>query len=56
MRSSSRGRNFIEERKIHRCYCRPQSYHQINDIIKKLENKLNRINFTEFEVVENLII
>ena len=30
----------------------PQSYHQINDIIKKLENKLNRINFTEFEVVE----
>ena len=27
----------------------PQSYHQINDIIKKLENKLNRINFTEFK-------
>ena len=30
----------------------PQSYHGINDIIKKLENKLKRINFTEFEVVE----
>ncbi len=30
----------------------PQSYHQINNIIKKLEKKTNSINFTEFEVVE----
>ncbi len=30
----------------------PQSYHQINDIIIKLEKKLKPINFTEFEVIE----
>ena len=30
----------------------PQSYHQINDIIQKLENKAKAINFTEFDVVE----
>ena len=30
----------------------PQSYHQINNIIKKLEKKTKSINFTEFEVVE----
>ncbi len=30
----------------------PQSYHQINNIIKKLEKKTKRINFTEFEVIE----
>ena len=30
----------------------PQSYHQINNIIEKLEKKTNSINFTEFEVVE----
>ena len=30
----------------------PQSYHQINDMIIKLENKSKPINFTEFEVIE----
>jgi tRNA-2-methylthio-N6-dimethylallyladenosine synthase len=30
----------------------PQSYHQIPDIIKKLENNKNKINSTEFEVIE----
>ncbi len=30
----------------------PQSYHQINDIIQKIENKSKAINFTEFDVVE----
>tara|TARA_B100001059_G_scaffold56112_1_gene51041 strand:- start:4705 stop:6000 length:1296 start_codon:yes stop_codon:yes gene_type:complete len=30
----------------------PQSYHQINDIILKLEKKSNSINVTEFEVKE----
>ena len=30
----------------------PQSYHQINDIIQKLEKKSKAINFTEFDVVE----
>ncbi len=30
----------------------PQSYHQINSIIKKLEQKIEPINFTEFEVIE----
>ena len=30
----------------------PQSYHQINDTILKLEKKLKPINFTEFEVIE----
>ena len=30
----------------------PQSYHQINSMIKKLEKKSERINFTEFEVIE----
>ena len=30
----------------------PQSYHKINDIISKLENKQTSINFTEFDVVE----
>ena len=30
----------------------PQSYHQINDTIKKLEKKIKRINFTEFDVIE----
>ena len=30
----------------------PQSYHQINDIISKLERKLIPINFTEFDVVQ----
>ncbi len=30
----------------------PQSYHQINNIIEKLEKKTNPINFTEFEVIE----
>jgi len=30
----------------------PQSYHQINDTILKLENKSKPINFTEFEVIE----
>ena len=30
----------------------PQSYHQIPDIIKKIENNKNKINSTEFEVIE----
>ena len=30
----------------------PQSYHQINVTIKKLEKKHKQINFTEFEVIE----
>ena len=30
----------------------PQSYHQINDTIIKLEKKLKPINITEFEVIE----
>ena len=30
----------------------PQSYHQINDAILKLEKKSKPINFTEFEVIE----
>ena len=30
----------------------PQSYHQINDIILKLEKKLKKINFTDFDVIE----
>jgi len=30
----------------------PQSYHQINEIILKLEQKLRSINFTEFDVIE----
>tara|TARA_B100001564_G_scaffold272134_1_gene233779 strand:+ start:990 stop:2285 length:1296 start_codon:yes stop_codon:yes gene_type:complete len=30
----------------------PQSYHQINYIIKKLEKKISKINFTEFEAIE----
>ena len=30
----------------------PQSYHQINDTISKLEKKLNPINITEFDVIE----
>ncbi len=30
----------------------PQSYHQINDVIIKIENKSKKINFTEFDVVE----
>jgi len=30
----------------------PQSYHQINDTILKLERKSKPINFTEFEVIE----
>ncbi len=30
----------------------PQSYHLITDIIKDIENKKNKINSTEFEVIE----
>ena len=30
----------------------PQSYHEINDVILKLEKKTQSINFTEFEVIE----
>tara|TARA_B100001057_G_scaffold197957_1_gene198543 strand:+ start:3561 stop:4856 length:1296 start_codon:yes stop_codon:yes gene_type:complete len=30
----------------------PQSYHGINDVILKLEKKIEKINFTEFDVVE----
>ena len=30
----------------------PQSYHQITNIISKLEKKLNPINQTEFDVIE----
>ena len=30
----------------------PQSYHQINDTILRLEKKIKPINFTEFEVIE----
>ncbi len=30
----------------------PQSYHQINDMILNLERKSNRINYTEFDVIE----
>ena len=30
----------------------PQSYHQINDMILKLEKKQKPINFTEFDVIE----
>ena len=30
----------------------PQSYHQINDAIIKLENKSKSMNFTEFEVID----
>ena len=30
----------------------PQAYHQIPEIIKKVENKIDKLNSTEFEVVE----
>ncbi len=30
----------------------PQSYHQINDMILKVEKKSKKINFTEFDVIE----
>ena len=30
----------------------PQSYHQINEIILKLEKKSNQLNVTEFDVIE----
>ena len=30
----------------------PQSYHQINDVILKIEKKIKKINTTEFDVVE----
>ncbi len=30
----------------------PQSYHEINEIINKVEKKLKKINFTEFDVIE----
>ena len=30
----------------------PQSYHQLNEIISKIEKNFGRINFTEFEVIE----
>ena len=30
----------------------PQSYHQIPDIIKEIENNKNKVNSTEFEVIE----
>ena len=30
----------------------PQSYHQINDIISKVEKKTQKVNSTEFEVIE----
>ena len=30
----------------------PQSYHQINTMIKKLEKESNKINLTEFDVIE----
>ncbi len=30
----------------------PQSYHQINDTLTKLENKSKQINFTEFDVIQ----
>ena len=30
----------------------PQSYHQINNMILKIEKKLQKINFTEFDVIE----
>ena len=30
----------------------PQSYHQIKDMISKLEKKIKPINFTEFDVIE----
>ena len=30
----------------------PQSYHQINDIISKVEKKTSKVNSTEFEVIE----
>ena len=29
----------------------PQSYHEINNIISRIENNYNKINFTEFDVV-----
>ena len=37
----------------------PQSYHQIKDMILKLEKKIKPINYTEFDVIEkfeNLIV
>ncbi len=30
----------------------PQSYHQLNEIISKIEKDFGRINFTEFQVIE----
>jgi len=30
----------------------PQSYHEINETINKVEKKLKKINFTEFDVIE----
>jgi len=30
----------------------PQAYHKIPDIIKSIEKKIRKINFTEFEVIE----
>ena len=34
----------------------PQSYHQIPNIIKRIENNKSKINSTDFEVVEKFVI
>ena len=34
----------------------PQSYHQLNEIISKLENKFKKFNLTDFDVIEKFDI
>ena len=47
-----RRRYFIKKEKYIDAVIGPQSYHQINNSILKLENKEESINVTEFNVIE----
>ena len=49
---STEGDILIKKEKYIDAVIGPQSYHQINNIILKLEKKFEQINFTEFETIE----
>ena len=49
---SSRRSYFLKKEKYIDAVLGPQSYHQINDTILKLEKKLSPIDITEFDVIE----
>ena len=52
MRCSSRGDILLKKENYIDAVIGPQSYHQFNKTIFKLEKRFKKINFTDFDVIE----